>query len=283
MAGGTSAHMIPKLASFRSEWLDFSEVSFALDGPRVAGLSFFFHDEASCAEFAASESLDELVMSDERALRAKFSILPRYWLKIHYVGISRSGLSQYFYINPTMVYPITTIRCFLRSYGLADVGMIEELLKPALEAHETQWGLAIKRFPGQAVPRIFFSIARPLIKQVLAPFVKYGYLCEPAAQLYLEWESRITAGEHVFISLDPTLRKLSSLDFCDFHGDQLPSGIYIGFPENIDYLKMRISDSSRPPEFFAYMPFRKVKWIVSQKRLQPVPENPRGSDFIMEL
>jgi hypothetical protein len=260
MAGGASARMIPELASFRPEWLESSEVSFALDEPRVTGLSFFFHDEASCAEFAASESLDGCVMSDEKALRAKYSILPRYWLKIHYDGMSRRGLSQYFYINPTMHYPITTIRCFLRGYGLSDVGILEELLKPALEARETQWGLAIKRSLDQSVPRIFFSIERVLLKQVLAPFVRFGYLSEPAALLYLEWEHRVTAGEHVFISLDPTLRKLSSLDFCDLPSEQFPGVLSERFPDSFDYLKMRISDPSRPPEFTAYMPLRKVEW-----------------------
>lgn len=250
--------MIPELASFRPEWLDSSEVSFSLDGPRVTGLSFFFHDEASCAEFAASASLDERVLADEKALRVKYSILPRYWLKIHFDGMRRCGLSQYFHINPNMHYPITTIRCFLRNHGLSDVGMLEELLKPSLEARETQWGLAIKRFLDQAVPRIFFSIARPLLKQVLAPFIRFGYLSETSALLYLEWENRIRAGERVFISLDPTLRKLSSLDFCDLPSEQFPGILYAGFPESFDYLKMRFSDPSRPPEFTAYMPLRKV-------------------------
>lgn len=251
--------MIPELASFRPEWLDSSEVSLTLDGPRVTGLSFFFHDEDSCAEFAAHESLDGRVMSDEKALRSKFSILPRYWLKIHYAGMQRCGLSQYFYINPTMFYPITTIRCFLRGQGLADVGMIEELLKPALESSETQWGLAIKRSRVQAVPRIFFSIPRPLLKQALAPFVRFEYLSEATALLYLEWEQRIRAGERVFISVDPTLRKLSSVDFCDLPSEQLPGVLWEGFPEIFDYLKIRIFEHSQPPEFTAYMPLRKVE------------------------
>lgn len=250
--------MIPDLAGFRPEWLDSAEVSFALAGPQVTGLSFFFHDEAACEEFAAAELLDKRVMADEKALRAKFSILPRYWLKMHYDGMQRCGLSHYFDINPTMHYPITTIRCFLRNYGCADVGMIEDLLKPALEANDTRWGVALKRFPAQTVPRIFFSIERTLLKQVLAPFVRLGYLSETAALLYLEWDVRITAGDRVFISLDPTLQKLSSLDFCNSPSKQFPELPNTGFPENFDYLKVRISSHSLKPEFTAYMPLRTI-------------------------
>ena len=262
MAGGADALLIPELTAFHPEWLDSSEISIALNGSRVTGLSFFFHDEASCAEFAARASLDACVLSDEKALREKYSLLPRYWLKIHFNGEQRSGLSHYFHINPAMRYPITTIRCFLRKYGMSDVGMVEELLKPALEAHETQWGLAIKRSLDLAVPRIFFSISRRLLRQALTPFTRCGYLSESAELQYLDWESRIRAGERVFISFDPSRCRLSSLDFCDVSSDQLSSVIHGGFPENLDYLKLRISDPFRPPELAAYVPFRKVTTIT---------------------
>lgn len=214
--------MIPDLRNFRQEWLESAEVSIALAGVRVTGLSFFFHDEASCTEFAAAESLDDQVMADEKALRAKFSLISRYWLKIHYDGTERCGLSHYFDINPAMHYPITTIRCFLRRYGCADAGIIEDLLKPALEARDTQWGLALKRSAGQTAPRIFFSIMRPLLNEALAPFVSLGYLSAAAAEQYREWNDRIRAGLRVFLSLDPTLGRLSSLDFCAVSAGSCP-------------------------------------------------------------
>lgn len=252
--------MIPECANFRPEWLDSSEVSLALPDLRVAGLSFFFQDEASWGEFAAAGYLDESVRSDDKALREKFSILPRHWLKIHFSGGKRRGLSQYFHIDPAMHYPITTIRCFLRKYGMSDVGMIETLLKPALEAEETEWGLAIKRYPGLAVPRIFFSITRPLLKQVLAPCVLFGCLSEAAEQLYLQWEQRIVAGDRVFISLDPTLGRLSSLDFCDVPAHHLAGSRHL--PDTLDYLKLRLVDASRPPELTAYLPYRKASSLT---------------------
>ena len=250
--------MIPDLAGFRPEWLDSAEVSFALAGPRVTGLSFFFQDEAAWEEFAAAQSLDERVMAEDKALRSKFSLLPRYWLKVHYNGRERCGLSQYFDINPALLYPITTIRCFLRSYGCADVGMIEDLLKPALEASGTQWGLALKRFPDQVVPRIFFSIKRPLLNEVLAPFVSLGYLSATAAGLYLEWEIRLKGSEGAFISFDPTFKTLSSLDFCAVPSEQFPGMLPAGLPEIFDYLKMRIPGDSLEPEYTAYMPLRTI-------------------------
>jgi len=259
MAGGAGALLITDLAGLRPEWLDSAEVSIALDGPRVKGLSFFFHDEANCAGFAAAESLDRCVLSDEKALREKFSILPRYWLKLHFDGGRRCGLSQYLQINPIMHYPITTIRCFLRKYGMSDVGMIEELLRPALEAPETEWGLAIKRSPGRVVPRVFFSIPRPLIRQVLAPFIRLGYLSQATGLQYLEWENRTRAGERIFISLDPTLGKLSSLDFSDVPSDQLPEPSRFGYSGKLQYLKLRIADYSQPPELTAYLPFTTLK------------------------
>lgn len=262
MAGETHTHLIPGLERFRPEWLDSAEVSLSLDGLRVTGLSFFFHDEASCGEFAAGESLDEAVMSAERVLRAKYSILPRYWLKIHYDGTKQCGLSQYFHINPGMHYPISTIRRFLRDYGFADAGMLEGLLKPSLEERGTRWGLAIKRSADKVFPRIFFSVARPFLKQVLAPFIRSGYLSDIAALFYLQWEQRIVAGGRVFISIDPTFSRFSSLDFCDLPSSQVPGCIPLGLPETVDYLKMRITGPSRPPEFTAYMPLVKVQGLL---------------------
>lgn len=254
MAGRTAAGMIPDLTSFRPEWLDTAEVSCALAEPQVTGLSFFFHDEASCTEFTVAQSLDECVMADEKVLRSKFDILPRHWLKIHYDGMERCGLSHYFYINPTVHYPITTIRCFLRSYGLTEVAIMEELLKPALEARETQWGLAIKRFPDLTVPRIFFSIERVLLNQTLTPFVTFGYLSATAAEQYRKWNSRISAGESVFISLDPAVQKLSSIDFCDVASEQLGAISESKFPHQFDYLKIRISEPAQAPTLTGYLP-----------------------------
>lgn len=250
--------MIPDLAGFRPEWLESAEVSFALAGPQVTGLSFFFQDEAACEEFAAAQSLDGCVMADEKVLRSKFSLLPRYWLKLHYNGRERCGLSQYFDINPALPYPITTIRCFLRSYGCAEVGMIEDLLKPALEAGDTQWGLALKRFPDQLVPRIFFSIKRPLLNEVLPPFVSLGYLSATAAGLYTEREIKLQGSERAFISFDPTFKTLSSLDFCAVPSEQFPGMLAAGLPGTFDYLKMRIPEDSLKPAYTAYMPLRAI-------------------------
>ena len=246
--------MIPDLASCRLEWLESAEISFALDGPRVTGLSFFFHDEAACSEFAAAESLDPCVMADEKWLRAKFSLLPRHWLKLHYDNLMRCGLSQYFHINPTLHYPITTIRCFLRRYGCSDIGIIEELLKPALEEGDTQWGLALKRAAERTIPRIFFRILRPLLSEVLTPFVRLGYLSLAAAEQYREWNERLSAGERVFISLDPTLGRLSSLDFCAVSAGQSPKISDPGYPQQFDYLKIRIVEREPTPVLTGYLP-----------------------------
>lgn len=246
--------MIPELAGFRPEWLDSAEVSCALAKAQVTGLSFFFHDEASCTEFAVAQALDECVMADEKALRAKYSLLPRYWLKIHYDGMDLSGLSQYFYLNPDLHYPISTIRCFLKSYGLTGVAIMEELLRPALEARGTQWGLAIKRFSGRVVPRIFFSIPRPLLNNALAPFVTLGYLAAPAAQQYREWNDKISAGERVFISLDPTVHELSSIDFCAVSSEQLGAAPESGYRQQFDYLKIRIREPAQAAALTGYLP-----------------------------
>lgn len=250
--------LIPELAGFRPEWLDSAEVSLSLDGPRTTGVSFFFHDEASCAEFAAEACLDEGVMTDEKALRGKYGILPRYWLKLHFDGMKRCGVSQYLSIDPTMHYPIATIRSFLRNQGLPDVGMMEELLNPALNAAGTQWGLALKRSCGRTVPRIFFTLVRPLLGQALALFVRFGYLSEACALAYLEWEDRLKGSESVFVSLDPASRKFSSLDFCALPSEQIPVAQDRGFPASFDYLKLRISDAAPQPEFTAYIPLKTV-------------------------
>lgn len=261
--------MIPDLASFRPGWLDSAEISFVLNGSGVTGLSFFFHDEAACSEFAAAESLDPCVMADEKWLRGKFSILPRHWLKIHYDDRVRCGLSQYFDINSTLHYPITTIRCFLRRYGCADVSMIEELLNPALEARETQWGLALKRHADWTIPRVFFSIGRSLLSEVLTPFVRLNYLSVAAAELYLEWNDRLCAGDRVFISLDPTLSRFSSLDFCAVATEPSPKTADPDCPKQFDYLKIRIIEPETAAVLSGYLPFSGFqRWFESFDRQQ---------------
>jgi hypothetical protein len=136
--------------------------------------------------------------------------------------------------------------------------MIEELLKPALEAYDTHWGLAIKRASDRTVPRIFFQIARPSLKSVLSPFCEFGYLPETAAVACLEWENKLEAGEHIFVSLDPTLERLASLDFCSVPSAQFPGFQDAAVLEHFDYLKLRISASLLRTEFIAYMPLKKI-------------------------
>ena len=168
--------------------------------------------------------------------------------------MERCGLSHYFDINPAMHYPVTTIRCFLRSYGCADAGIVEELLKPVLEARDTQWGLALKRSAGRTTPRVFFSIMRRLLNEALAPFVSLGYLSAAAVEQYREWNDRIRAGPRVFLSLDPTLGRLSSLDFCAVSAGQLPQTSGTGCPQQFDYLKTRIMEPAPAPALTGYLP-----------------------------
>lgn len=260
--------MIPDLSNFRPEWLDSAEISFVLNEHGVTGLSFFFHDAAACSEFAAAESLDQCVMADEKWLREKFSILPRYWLKIHYDNIVRSGLSQYFHIHPFMHYPITTIRSFLRRYECTDIGIIEEILKPALEGQDTQWGLALKRSVERTIPRVFFSTLRPRLNEVLTPFVRHGYLSPVVAQQYREWNERLSAGDRVFISFDPTLNKLSSIDFCAVTSGISPQILNPIYPSQFNYLKIRIMEQETIPVLTSYLPLSEFQEAIKGFGLQ---------------
>jgi hypothetical protein len=266
VAGRTGDVLIPGLDRFRPEWLNNAEVSFSLDDQQPVGLSFFFDDETTCADFAASESLEHDVISSEKAVRTKYSILPRYWLKLHLNGVAGGGLSQYFQIDPNLYYPITTVRRFLRDYGLSDVGSMEELLKPSLENRDTQWGLALKRYADRVTPRIFFRVPRSLLERILNSFVRFDYLSDSAASHYLEWEKTIRAGNRVFVSADPKEHTLSSLDFCDVPAEQFSFVLHPGFPENFKYLKIRISESVRQAEFTAYMPFRDAGGLLNSNK-----------------
>jgi hypothetical protein len=136
---------------------------------------------------------------------------------------------------------------------------MEDLLKPALEAQGTQWGLAIKRFPCRVVPRIFFSIERVFLNQTLTPFVTFGYLSATAAEQYRKWNNRISTGERVFISLDPTVQKLSSIDFCDVSSEQLGAISESGYPHQFDYLKIRIREPAQAPALTGYLPLSRFR------------------------
>lgn len=227
-----------------------------LDDPRHTGLSFFFLEESSFFDFAKERSLPEGVIGAEKTLRAKYDLLQRYWVKLHYHDGRQCGMSQYFQIDPRMHYPISTIRRFLREYGFSDVAMIEELLKPALESPETQWGFALKRGQDRLVPRVFCSIERPLLKEMLLLFVRFRYLEEEVSQFYLKWDRTTEAGDRIFLSFDPPLQRFSSVDFTDVPSSQFPD-LPSFFPAKLSYLKARIFKPSLLPRLSAYMPLKR--------------------------
>lgn len=254
-----AAALIPNLGDFSSDWLATSEASIVLsDGPRLAGLSFFFHAESECAEFTTRAGLGKKAMGCERAIRRRIPLLPRYWLKIHYDCLRPCGLSHYFQIDPSLNPPLTTLKYFLRTCGMRHIEGIEPLLKPVLESADTVWGLAVKRFRKVSFPRIFCQIARPLLKDALDVFVGSGYISNASSFCYREWDNRLSGSDTVFLSIDPTLQRLASIDFCDIPVGEIQEAQNLNFPAHFSYLKIRVASTTAAPDVVGYLPLQEV-------------------------
>lgn len=249
------------LSAFDESWLAGAELSLALPDGEKKGLSFFFSDEEEFGDFLAAAGLPGEVLEHERRLRGKFDLLPRYWLKLHYLNSKVSGFSQYFQVHPALGYPITTLRLFLRMYGHERVEGLEDMLEPGLASGSTIYGLVLKHEKGTITPRLSLRVERQFLPELFERFVKAGYLGTDRAEAYLDWDKRISVGDFTYVSFDPGVPGGCVLDFEKISTATLPTTLQgSDLPEDVpfNFVKCRLR-ADNTPEWAAYLMLSTVR------------------------
>ncbi|MGH7289969.1 MAG: hypothetical protein ACREJT_02070, partial [Myxococcota bacterium] len=126
-----------------------AEISATPGRDGAGGLSFFFTDGVEYERFCGAAQLPADAVARAASIRARFELLPRQWVKLHYQGEQRRGLSQYFVLDPRSTYPITTLRLGLQQCGLASTRGLEPVFEPALQRPDTLWAIIAKQSDAQ--------------------------------------------------------------------------------------------------------------------------------------
>jgi hypothetical protein len=193
MAPRTPAFVIPPLAGYALNWLADAEISATPGRDAACGLSFFFTDAVEYERFCRVAQLPADAVARAANIRARFDLVPREWVKLHYQGEQRRGMSQYFVIDPRTAYPITTLRLCLQQCGLASTRGLEPAFEPALQRPDTLWA-SIAKQSGTQVRRASLSSSAALLAELFARAGRQGYVTEQLAARYLEHDARIDAG-----------------------------------------------------------------------------------------
>lgn len=221
-----------ELAGYRSDWLDRAEIS-------SSGLSFFFYLKREFLEFCQVAGLPEVLAEDE-ALRRRYPLQPRYWVKL-----SERGVSRYYVVQPELDYPSTTLRLLLHRFGATRREALESALQPALTAPGTSWAVIAKPEYGCVSCGIRLDGLGALLDSMTAQ----GYVTERVAREHQSWSERLAGDPKVYVTLDPDRTDAVAVDYF------LPR-----WPENPPrFLKCRLDPSSLEPEWSCYYPFKEAE------------------------
>jgi hypothetical protein len=249
--------ILPEPGRFPDAWLADAELSVAVGDPDRVGLSFFSNDADAFAAFTERIGLPADARADAAQLRARFDLLPRHWVKLRWRAGVRAGWSEYFTIQEHNVYPITTLRLFVRRYGVADTSRLEPALAPALEREDTRWVVSVRRADGAPVPRLSARVPRPVLRELATTLVAAGFVDRDRAARYLEHDVRLRAGDAAWITLDAATHTLCGVDFEDPDAGSLPDGWRDATGANAApprYLKCRLAPGASRPEWVLYLP-----------------------------
>lgn len=263
--------MIPPLAGYPLNWLADAEISATPGRDAACGLSFFFTDAVEYERFCRVAQLPADAVARAANFRARFELVPREWVKLHYQGEQRRGMSQYFVIDPRAAYPITTLRLCLQQCGLASARGLEPAFEPALQRPDTLWAVIAKQSGTQVRPRVSCRVPRALLGELLARATRQGYVTARLAARYLEHDARIDAGAYAYLSLDPEVPDACSVDYEDVAPASVPDICKPLWPRDDAggkrrYLKCRLGPSGAA-QWTVYRPLAAVLTPEQLERL----------------
>jgi hypothetical protein len=137
------------------------------------------------------------------------------------------------------------------------------MLQPALECEDTLWLLAVKR-EAASHPRVVGRIPRALMPDLLQSLVRSDHLEGGLARQYLDWDARLPAKPHVYVSIDPGQSGSCSIDYEEVRPDCLPAPVSQAAAQLPGgpiprYLKCRIPHPDANPEWVIYLPVRAIQ------------------------
>jgi len=240
--------------SFRLNWLTTAEVSRTPKAPLKAGLSLFFEHPAEWAAFEKTVALPEEALAHETALRESFAFEPRRWVKLHFHGEERTGLSQYLVVDHTLNYPITTLRLALKRSGVRDVAFIEPAFVSVLERRDSLWAIILKH-EATGARRVCLSLktTRALLPELLDNLVAAERLSAVHAQRFLAVDHGMQAADGVYLSLDLAEGGAVSLDYEAVDLGSVPEEL--AEPTPPEYVKCRLLTGQDEPLWAGYYPF----------------------------
>jgi cyclopropane fatty-acyl-phospholipid synthase-like methyltransferase len=255
--------VIPPLGGYTLNWLADAEISCTPGQAAKSGLSFFFTDDIEYERFCCAAQLPGDAVERAASIRARFDLVPRHWVKLHYQDGQRSGTSQYFVLDPRNVYPITTLRLCLKQCGLTSARGLEPAFEPALGRSDTLWGVIAKQSDAGVCARISCRVERSLLAELFARVARLGYVAERLAAKYLERDAAIEAGAHAYLSLDPDVPDSCSVDYEGVAPASVPEACKPLWPagdarEERRYLKCRLEPRSGEPQWTVYRPLPAV-------------------------
>lgn len=229
-------------------WLVDAEISVPCGSPGPPALSLFFERSDPFDAFAEAHPHGALLQAHERAVRERFLLVPRRWVKL---GV---GLSQYFQVDPTLAYPLTTLRVFLRHYGVPDVRSVAALLEPALASTDAIWCLILKHGGIAAVPRIACRIPRSTAAVQVAHLATRGFLGADVADAYLALLTRMPGGKDAIVSIEPHRAGHIAVDFENVPTEAVPGAAAIAPGlARLSYAKCRLATDGAAA-WTAYLP-----------------------------
>lgn len=279
MAPSTPAFAIPPLAGFALNWLADAEISATPGRDGACGLSFFFTDAIEYARFCRAAELPAEAVARAASIRARFELVPREWVKLHYQNEQCCGLSQYFVVDPRTTYPITTLRLCLQQCGLTDTRGLEPVFEPALQRADTLWAAIAKQSGAQVRARLSCRVPRALLAELLARAGRQGYVSERLAARHLEHDARIDAGAYAYLSLDPELPDSCSVDYEDLGRASIPDVCSPLWPaddtgEERRYLKCRLA----PGDGVQWTVYRSLAAVLTAEQLSRLCAAGDGGD-----
>lgn len=248
------------LDAYRRNWLSQAEISEDHFGQQDrVGLSFFFLDPVELQAFLNAAALPSEPFLEEARLRQTYDLIPRHWIKLHFLKARRNGFSQYFVLEPNQAYPITTLRQLVRRYPNAgsDPSALEPGLEPALQQEDAMWAAILKNGEGRRVLRLSTLVRRERLASLLNRMSDHGLIASHMGEAHLAMDREMEADPSVYVTFEPGTPQVLALDY-QHPSPSLLDKIGLGGEKNSPrYLKCRLDDAGRAV-WTAYRPLPDV-------------------------
>lgn len=245
----------------RYNWLAHAEVSLRPSSNKI-GLSWFFVDPHEFNAFVREFGVPSALVDLANRLYSRFDLVPRLWVKMHLSGAQVEGFSQYFVIDSSIDYPISTIRLALKAVGLMDASRLEPAFCSVIGQPNSLWAVIAKMNGNMIHPRLSCYIERESFPKLFPDLITTSYLTSERAKDILEFDAQIKAGSRAYFSLDLNSVDAYSVDYSDLQA--VPSGVeeLLGSEPGRRYLKVRLGAQ---PEYTVYRSFPDVAHIQPER------------------